>query len=166
MTKDFNIGDEMYLTVEEDIYGRRQLYAYKRYGSDFHPIRFEHRHLRLLVALMDMALAANPLVNPLEDDSVDDQQRNLASVIRREHAVIRETRRQLEDLHQERKATHARQRQEEEASLAQRRREEEREHERRVERAQWQRDREQWQRERAQWQAAQQEVDDEGAGPD
>ena len=162
MTRDFNVGNEMYLTVKEDIYGRKRLYTYNSYGNDFHPIELEHSHLRLLVSVMDMALAANPLVNPLMDDYVDDEQGLLASVLQREHAVIRETSRQLETLDRERKDTYARLRQAEKAQREQRLQEERRERKRQQERAQWQREREQWEREREQWQAAQQEADGEG----
>ena len=153
MTRDFNIGSPMCLTVEEDFYGSKRLYTHASYG-DYHPIEFDHRHLRLLVAVMDMALAANPLVNPLEMLNVNDEHQSLASVLRREHTVIHHTAKQLEDLHQEHKDTLARLRKEEEKS-------EQRFKEAQWERA-WQREREQWARERAQWQAAQQEADHEG----
>ncbi len=169
MQWDFDLGRRMYLAVEEDTYGKKHLFACAKHGT-YHPIVFEHQHLRLLLSVMDMALAANPRVNPLEDRGGDRDPLNLdlSHILRQEHEVIRETIKKLDDLEYQRRHSHKSHREHQARSRAEQEREREREAERQAELAQWQADREQWERDRAEWEheRARWQAADESAGTD
>ncbi len=166
-------GSRMYLTVEEDSYGCKQLYAHEKQPNCYHPVQFDHHDLVVLLDIMEMALAATPAVHML-GDLPPNTEHALADVGRREHEIVRHARKLLSNLRQERKDTLARQREAESRERA-----------REVEQAQWRADRAlwrteregfaaeraQWERDRARWQATPQETDHkeadhEGAGTD
>lgn len=173
MARKFNIRQEMYLTVEEDIYGSKQLYAHTSYGGDLHPIEFGPGEMRLLLDIMEMALAATPAVHRLGASQPDSEPDFLNDLIRNEHEIIRHANRLLAGIQDDRKRMLKRRREKEEQRREEQRLETEREIARQAElnrwreqRALWQQEREQWEADRAQWQAAQPAADAEGPETD